>query len=729
MAKLLHVFQPTLSFYNKQFADTPLLPNIITLEDPRWDETVEAFRKCKIFGYDIETYGKKRWHPLYAWKGYIRLIQISVEVGNEIRVLIIDLGGWRERNNLGENYSLWVDSRYSEIFEVLKDKAADLNTAVLVTNGKFDIVYSMVHIPGIRFRQVRDLMIMSQVYWAGVGVAKSSDDKERTVFSHGYAHVIKRTIGKDIDKTEQTSNWGWVLSPSQINYAAVDVIDLHPAYKQLRTWINQEDLAASAWSESLALPVFAEMEFYGFPVIISKAKEIITAYTEKKDSLEVEWHKTMATPYTQTEEVLLELQQKYPEAGFTTTSKDDLLPLLNEYPILQVLMDLRTINIGIRYVENVISRSFGDPLSVHTYFRQIATAGTGRSSCESTVSRSKPKAPDTGIQLQNPMNTPDHFLKQGLPSLRSMFGPDNSDKPEEDHEVLLVVDLPQAHNVIAAQMSGDETMKDLYETGKDAHIIMGLQLAAIDGKNYSYEQFAKLLKYGKMSDKDYKDSGAPASERSIARKVVEYRKAGKVGNYSGLNLGGKFRIANALRKQDIPATEEDASRVQKAYRTTYSTLYKWTQNRLKEINATKVKFDHLLDRYGKPLEDEYGVVKGRSGRRRFLMKRVSKYSGKLEVDAADACSFQWLSTEADLIKWAMGKILLEFDKHPEWGARFVNFAHDEINVVCRKKYSLEVAQVCVDIVYKSMNHQCPDIPFQIVKSGYEEVICEDWSQK
>lgn len=729
--KLLHVFQPTLLDYAKQTEDIPLLPNIILRDDPRWDNAVKAFAKTKAFGYDIETFGKKEWHPLYPWKGNIRLIQISFEYKNEIVVLILDLGGWKTRNLLGLGYDTWLQNTYGAVLDILRERAENPDVAVLVANGKFDIVFSMVVLGNIKFRQVRDIIILSQIYWAGVGIAKSSGDRERSIFSHNFASVVYRTLGISVDKTEQRSNWGWTLSPAQINYAATDTIHLHKAYTKLREWINQENLTFSAYAECSATAVFAEMEYHGFPVILQEAQNIIVAYTDKKDELEAEWHRTMTSPYTQTEEVLKELQEKYPGIGLTTTSKDDLLPLLEQYPILQVLMDLRTINIGIRYVENVIERAFGNPLAVHTYFRQIATAGTGRSSCSSTVSKTRPKAPDTGIQLQNPMNTPEHFIKQGLPSLRKMFGPDNTNKPEEDHEVLLVIDLPQAHNVIAAQMSQDETMKELADTGKDAHILMGMQLAAIDGKRYDYETFAKMLKYGKMSDSQFEAVKDTCSfDRSACRKVVEYRKAGKVGNYSGLNLGGKLRIALALRKQDIPATEDDAAQVQQAYRKTYATLYKWTRKRLAEINETSVKFTHLLDKWGNPIEDEYGIVRGLSGRRRYLMKQPSKYSaGKLQVDAADACSFQWLSTEADLIKYAMGELLLIFDQHPEWGARFVNFAHDEINVVCKKQFQIEVATMCVDIVDKAMRDQCPDIPFNIVKQDASEVICENWSEK
>jgi hypothetical protein len=580
---------------------------------------------------------------------------------------------------------------------------------------------------GIRFRQVRDVILLSRILLAGVGIQKiRSTNTERSLISHGYKAIISRVLDIDIDKAHQRSNWGWTLNNHQINYAARDTTYLLRAYLRLRDMILEEGLLFSAQAECIALPVFVEMELNGFPIILPKAQELFKQYEDKKAELEKLFAQDCPFPYTQTIEVLAYFQKEFPELALETTGKDDLLPYLKDYPLFSTLLDLRTLNIAIRYIENVIDRAYGEPLAIRTFYNQLATSGTGRSSCSSTVSRSRPRAPDTGIQLQNPLVTPEHFIDQGLGNLRSMFGPDNAGKAEEDHEVLLVIDLPQAHNVIAAQMSKDRVLKDIFRTGKDAHIIMALQLAAIDGKKYTYDQFAALLKAGKKKLADFNLSGFSFQE---AKKATEYRKAGKVGNYSGLNLGGKVRIAKALKVQDIPATLEDALAVQKAYRATYKDLYQFILGKVKEANRLSFDFSHIINIYGKPLEGKYGAIRGQSGRRKFALKSPSSFSGKDEVEASDISSFMWLSTEADLIKWAMGLILVEFDKHPEWGARFVNFAHDELDIVCLKRHSLEVAKISTDIVYRCMKDQCPDISFQIVKSGPEEVICENWSEK
>ena len=78
------------------------------------------------------------------------------------------------------------------------------------------------------------------------------------------AGAVKRHLGRDLDKTEQTSDWGaLVLTDEQINYSAADAkvpLDLLPV---LEKELESEGMAHLLDAECAALPAFAQMNITG----------------------------------------------------------------------------------------------------------------------------------------------------------------------------------------------------------------------------------------------------------------------------------------------------------------------------------------------------------------------------------------------------------------------------------------------------------------------------------
>ena len=737
------VHQPTIWDLIKP--DEALLENIITKEHPDWKSTLAEFSTSDIFGSDIETFGKSSLASLYPWKGYIRIITVSLYSG---KVLLVNLGGYADNREE-------ILTQYQDFFQVYKERCENPNVLIIGANFKFDALWLRVHY-GIKCLNIRDIRLISQVLWSGVGVVKAekgSDRSERCLLSHSLKAIYERcctlglNIGIEIDKTEQTSNWGWTLTNTQLNYAAKDSQVLIPIYLLLASEIRKENLQFSAYAECCAAAVFVEMEYRGFPVDVTRIQEILEIYKNNRESVLYSFRQTFPeVQWSSNAQVLKAFQQKFPNLNLTSVDSESLNSLSSEYPEIEGLLNARTYSICISYLESILENCFANSeselVSIRTHFNQIAASGSGRSSCKKSLGK---KLPDTGVQLQNPANLPGHWQEQGIPGLREAFTPcgakysslyktfskgdtgfDNLPDyllslPEEERptHILQIVDLSQAHQRIACELFRDPTLTTIYKENRDAHVIMGMQLAEIKGVPYaSEEEFESCVRSSKKGSRDMKDIHAALC-----------RKAGKVGNYSGLNLGGVARIAKALKEQEVPASLEDARQVQKAWRTTYEVLYNGILTAISNANRLNYDFSNFNDLYGNPISGVYGSIRGLTNRKQYGKKLPNKYNkGALEVPLTDMCSFQWLSAEADIIKYAMGTIHLEFQKGV-WNSYICNFAHDELNIIHELSDAKEAGTFVWNTVKEALERFIRTIPVVDPTDHPYKTFCTSWSQK
>ena len=82
---------------------------------------------------------------------------------------------------------------------------------------------------------------------------------------HGLADLCNDLLGLELDKQNQTSDWGLdILSESQLKYAALDVIYLHQIKKKLDAILqreNKEDIAKQCFN---FLKTRTELDLIGF---------------------------------------------------------------------------------------------------------------------------------------------------------------------------------------------------------------------------------------------------------------------------------------------------------------------------------------------------------------------------------------------------------------------------------------------------------------------------------
>ncbi len=90
-------------------------------------------------------------------------------------------------------------------------------------------------------------------------IARTYTDK------HGLKDLCKEITGKELNKNQQSSDWGDLnINKDQIQYAANDVINLIEVYTKLKVMLEREGRMELALKCSKFVPVFAEMDVLGY---------------------------------------------------------------------------------------------------------------------------------------------------------------------------------------------------------------------------------------------------------------------------------------------------------------------------------------------------------------------------------------------------------------------------------------------------------------------------------
>src|SRR5215204_7284203 len=140
-------------------------------------------------------------------------------------------------------------------------------TTLAAHNALFDLGFLSSF--GFEPAKVADTMIFSQLLYAGSKV----EPLKRGQTSHSLDSVVKRELGRELDKAHQSSDWDGTLTPGMIEYAARDVEVLLPLYESLRTKIEEADLTYVAEVEHRALPAVVWMSSAGVSIDADGWKE------------------------------------------------------------------------------------------------------------------------------------------------------------------------------------------------------------------------------------------------------------------------------------------------------------------------------------------------------------------------------------------------------------------------------------------------------------------------
>ena len=663
--------------------EEPLSESIIRPVDGRaFTSMVEAISQASELGFDLETFGESDpEHGLDPYLGKIRLMCIALADG---RVLQLDCGG--RPGCPGDDPTL-LRCAFDVLFKALENP----RVRIVGHNLKFDALFMRYHY-GVKLRGIRDTMLMSQVLWAGI-----------KQYRHSLGAVAQRILKEYVDKSEQTSDWSWHLTNKQRNYAALDAALVLRLKQGLHRRLLAAQLVDSALIECNAVAAFVEFEFNGMPICKQSLDSLRATFATVQTDLE----KQLAVAFpginlNSSDQLVLAIAEKYKVALRATAQED--LSRYSHIPEIKLLSIARTFSMHVEYANN-LAKNYRDG-AVRSSFRQCGPKGFGRSTS------SKPN-------LQNPPRPffPEELRHYELSSIRSVF------KAPPGYK-LIIADLSQAHARIACEASQDNTLLRIYKEDLDTHCVTASSLAKVMGlgNDWTPENIAKWKK----------DKASPNNA-----KATELRQLAKPVFYGSLNSQSPATLqVTVLTDSGVRISIDVAEQAIEAWRIAYAGLYDYQKSQRSYANGLeKIKNPApYISKYRKVSNElkignvTYGQLRGLSGRLLHLPKWPT--STGLSAKITDSCSFTWTSTEADAIKWSMGEqgLLREFDRHPEWDVKMVNFMHDELDFLVREDQALDVAAVVKTYMDRGMQRFIKTIPVDD-GSPASSMIASDWSEK
>ena len=280
--------------------------------------------------------------------------------------------------------------------------------------------------------------------------------------THNLKDVTLRELGLELDKEQQTADWGGDLTPEMLGYAARDSEVLLPLLEVFDSRLQDEGLNRIVEIENRVLPAIVWMSNAGVPFDAEGWKGTLEQVEKEKDRLGLAL-KELAPEHPEGEEwnwgswqqilrAFSLLGVELPDTKEETISRCD-------HPLAKTLLEHRKASkVTSTYGHKLLEKVEEDG-RIYASWRQIG-AGTGRMACSNP----------------NLQNLPPEVRKH----VRAPEG-----------KVLVKADYSQIELRIAAKISGDERMLEAYEGGEDLHSITA---GGITGKEVITKEERKLAK-------------------------------------------------------------------------------------------------------------------------------------------------------------------------------------------------------------------------------------------
>jgi DNA polymerase-1 len=329
-------------------------------------------------------------------------------------------------------------------------------------NGAFDLAF-LSRMGFAPVGRVHDTLLLSQLLHAG-----------RLDLRHRLGDCVQRELGRQLDKAEQTSDWGGGLTPEQLRYAALDAAFVHDLVKGLLPKIEQAGLAETAALEGRCLPTLVWLRRAGMPFDRAAWTALASAARAEVDELERQLD-SQAPPrdgylsfggaswnWDSPEQVLEALKA----AGCNLPDSTDESLAGADHPLAELLRrhrgaSKRAGTYGDDWLQHVGAdgRDYSD-------WRQLG-AKTGR----------------TASGEPNLQNVPRD------PAYRRCFR-------APPGRVLIKADYSQIELRVAARIAGEEKMIAAYRRGEDLHTLTAQQLTGRVDVTKQERQLAKPVNFG-----------------------------------------------------------------------------------------------------------------------------------------------------------------------------------------------------------------------------------------
>lgn len=590
--------------------------------DREAQKAVDYLSTFDRLGYDTETTG----------------LEI---VKNKVKLLLMQLGT--------EEVAYLFDPRKMDA-QILKEILESKSILKILHNAKYDY-QSTKYDTGIVLRNVFDTMLSYRLLTSGLiedgqggYVPAGFRDKNKKIFPYKSLNFLCQkylgiTLDKEVRKSFTDNQYTKEYTKKQLEYAAKDVIVLHPLCDILSEALTTEELIDTALLEFEFVRAAAEMELNGVHINKEKWRHIIASAKKEADGLK-DTIATMVAPLSdqntlfgastvniKSQPQLLDIFQKL---GYDLESTDEKVLKTCKHPLASFILEFRAYEKLIStYGEAILKKIDRDTGRLHYTLHQLG-ADTGRLSSE------KPN-------IQNiPQDREDQEVKI---SFRECF-------EAEPGNSILTADYSQCELRILAELSQDRKFLEIFQRGDDLHIITSQEVFGYSDK--------ELETYLKIKSKDHPDANLldwfTDKEVSIYKTVADFRDKTKTINFgivyglSAWSLAGRFKIP-----------QNEAEEILDNYFKTYRGIKNWLSqnahrtlsNRYAQTIIGRKKYFHLADP-----EDEEKFRRSRGAVRRMGNNSVIQ------------------GTNADITKEALIRLQDAYDEIE--GVKLLFTVHDEI---------------------------------------------------
>src|SRR5262249_3563782 len=252
-------------------------------------------------------------------------------------------------------------------------------------NAKFDLKF--LHAAGLPWPEatVFDTMLAAQLLGAG-----TADGQLKQC---GLAAVVQRSLGLDLDKAMQTSDWTGAVTPEQLFYAGTDAQMTLRLVSVLQAALTTAGLERVAAIECACVPSLASLEMAGVPLDADRWRDRALYEEHQARALATRLYASLAQSHNgagtllpeavnwqSPAQVLALLQQR--RHAITKTDLETLAALSEADPLIPLLLDYREAvkragTYGQAWLDKAVHRVTG---RVHADYLQLGSRA-GRMSC------------------------------------------------------------------------------------------------------------------------------------------------------------------------------------------------------------------------------------------------------------------------------------------------------------------------------------------------------------
>lgn len=638
-------------------------------QDYKAKEVLEYLSTFPRLGYDVETTGLKI-------------------VDGQDKLLLMQLAT--------EEKAYLFDPRKMD-GTLLKPVLEDPNILKIGHNLKFDYQATRREL-GIQMDSMFDTQLAYRLLTSGLiddhrgGFVPMGEKHKRQFPYKGLAFLAKKFLGINMDKSVRTSfinhQYHKEFTHKQMQYAADDVLYLHPLVDILSGMLQDEGLIDTALLEFEFIRPCSEMEINGVTIDQDHWRRIIQDASSQSEVIREE----IAS-------ILEPFQDQHTLFGASTvniSSKDQILDAFEklghnlenteektlkmvDHPLASLLLQWRSYDkLVSTYGEAVLGKISRQDNRLHATFHQLGTT-TGR------LSSDKPN-------LQNmPQDREDEFVKV---SFRECFQALPGNK-------MLTADYSQCELRILAEVSQDRRFIEIFEGGGDLHMITAQQVFGFSDSDLSI--------YNEIKKKDHPSVNLldlySESDVSMYHKVYDFRSKTKV-----INFGIAYGLSAWSLAERFKIPQNEAEGILDDYFSTYSGIKRWL-----DING----HESIALRHSKTI----------IGRKRYYTladpedEQMFRRSKNATRRAGNNAVIQ--GTNADITKEALNRLQRVYDNIE--GAELLFTVHDEIVSEVPEDKAEEIAEIKAEIMRDAFHRFVQTVP---VGTGdkVEVTIADHWNK-